>query len=126
MVRRFLPVLTALVLLLSGCGDDDDASASGDDTAADDDDAASGDGVTIQDFAFAPESIEVEAGTTLTWSNGDGVTHTVTSGADGASDGTFDESVEGGESAEISFGEAGTFAYFCAIHPTMTGEVVVS
>lgn len=82
--------------------------------------------VTIQNFEFDPASTEVAAGTTITWTNEDGVTHTVTAGEPGAAEDTFDQSLDAGSTAEISFDEAGTYPYFCAIHPSMTGEVVVS
>jgi plastocyanin len=138
MARRFLPVLAALVLLAGACGDDDDDAAV-DDAPSDDaaevepedesggeDDSAGDASVTIQDFAFDPASIEVDAGTTVSWTNEDGVTHTVTSGADSASDGTFDETADSGSGVEIDFSDPGTYPYFCSIHPSMTGEVVVS
>lgn len=82
--------------------------------------------VTIQDFAFAPDTIEVAAGSTITWTNEDGVTHTVTAGEPGNQQDDFDETVNTGAEAEITFDDAGTFAYFCSIHPNMTAEVVVS
>lgn len=82
--------------------------------------------VTIQDFAFDPATIEVAAGATITWTNEDGVTHTVTAGEPGSAEDTFDQTLDAGATAEISFDEAGTYPYFCAIHPSMTGEVVVS
>lgn len=82
--------------------------------------------VAISDFSFRPETIEVGAGTTVSWTNEDGVGHTVTAGTPDAVDDTFDEPVDAGQTVEIAFDEAGTFDYFCAIHPTMTGQVVVS
>lgn len=88
--------------------------------------AAGGTAVAISDFAFDPETIEVAAGDTVTWTNQDGVPHTVTAGSSGAATDDFDEALDAGDSAEITFDEAGTYDYFCAIHPTMTGQVVVS
>lgn len=92
------------------------------------DEGASGNtsAITIQDFAFEPATAEVSAGSTITWTNEDGVTHTVTAGSPGAAEGTFDDSLDAGASAEVTFDEPGSYPYFCAIHPTMTGEVVVS
>lgn len=94
----------------------------------DGDAAASGDGasVSISDFAFQPDAIEVGAGATVTWTNEDGVPHTVTAGTPDAGGDAFDERVDAGGTAEVGFDETGTFDYFCAIHPTMTGQVVVS
>jgi plastocyanin len=77
--------------------------------------------VAIEDFAFAPSTVMVGVGDAVTWTNRDGTAHTAT-----ADDGSFDtESLGGGESATLSFAAAGTFAYHCAIHPTMRGTVVV-
>ena len=135
-MRRLLTALAALALLLTACGDDDDAAeapaptSAGEDAAdadgAGDDAPADGTAVVISDFAFDPETVEVAAGDTVTWTNDDGVAHTVTAGSSGAATDDFDEAIDAGESAEITFDEAGTYDYFCAIHPTMTGEVVVS
>jgi plastocyanin len=124
------------VLFLAACGDDDD---DGDEAAAttttdretssktaDDGGGEDGAAVTIASSAFEPQSLEVTAGTTVTWTNEDGFAHTVTAGAPGSPEDTFAESLEGGDEAEITFDEAGTFPYFCNIHPSMTGEVVVS
>lgn len=88
--------------------------------------AGGGAAVAISDFAFDPETIEVSVGDTVTWTNEDGVAHTVTAGSSGAATDEFDEAFDAGDSAEVTFDEAGTFDYFCAVHPTMTGQVVVS
>ena len=99
----------------------------GDDAAAEDG-ATSGEAATvsISDFSFQPETVEVAAGDTVTWTNEDGAPHTVTAGTPDAVGDAFDEPVDAGETAEITLDEAGTFDYFCAIHPTMTGQIVVS
>jgi plastocyanin len=77
--------------------------------------------VTIQGFAFEPDTVEVSAGTTVTWTNGDTTQHTVTAG-----DGSFDSGVlPPGAAFSRTFDAAGTFAYACAIHPGMTGTIVV-
>jgi plastocyanin len=77
--------------------------------------------VSIEGFAFAPASVTVEVGDSVTWTNADDAAHTATAG-----DGSFDtESIAAGESSTITFDTAGTFAYVCAIHPTMSGTVVV-
>lgn len=96
---------------------------------ADDGSESSGGGaaeVSASGFAFAPATIEVAAGTTVKWTNGDTVPHTVTAGEPGSPSGDFDEDLAAGTSAEITFDEPGTFTYFCEVHPNMTGEVVVS
>jgi plastocyanin len=85
-------------------------------------DAATGAAVSIDDFAFSPAALTVTAGTTVTWTNNQGVTHTVT-----ADDGSWDSGdLATGETFTHTFDTAGTFAYHCAIHPTMKASVVVS
>jgi plastocyanin len=78
--------------------------------------------VEIADFAFAPESRSVKVGDSVKWTNQDGVTHTVT-----ADDGAFDSgNLAGGKSFTFAFDQAGTFAYHCNIHQSMTGKVTVT
>jgi plastocyanin len=77
--------------------------------------------VAIQGFAFDPATVTVSAGDSVTWTNSDGVGHTAT-----ANGGTFDTGTIGtGGSRSVTFAKAGTFAYHCSIHPTMTGTIVV-
>ena len=84
--------------------------------------AAAAPSVAISGFSFQPASLEVAAGTTVTWENEDGAPHTATS-----SDGTFDSGrLSTGYTFEWTFDTAGSFAYACAIHPSMTGTIVVS
>jgi plastocyanin len=83
--------------------------------------AASGNQVTIDGFAFAPATLTVSAGTTVTWINRDEEPHTVA-----ASDGSFHSPGMGtGASFTHTFSTAGTFDYLCSIHPMMHGTVVV-
>jgi plastocyanin len=83
--------------------------------------AAADGSVTIADFAFAPSSVTVNVGDSVTWTNEDDVAHTAT-----ADDGSFDTgNIENGESGTATFDEAGTFEYFCQPHPNMRGTVVV-
>jgi plastocyanin len=78
--------------------------------------------VWIQASAFNPDKITVTAGTTITWTNKDGVVHTVTSDA-----GLFDSGNIGANGTfSHKFSTAGTFLYHCALHTTMTGSVVVN
>ena len=83
--------------------------------------------VDISNFAFVQDEIEISVGDTVEWVNGDATRHTITSGADDTADGTFDSGdVEAGETFRFTFTAAGEFAYFCDIHPTMTGTVLVA
>ena len=96
--------------------------------------------VVIEHIAFRPSNIEIEAGTTLTWTNlDDQVTHTVTSGQAGDKgipgidegrpnepDGIFAGELGGkGSTFAFTFDEPGTYDYFCEVHPVMTATVVV-
>lgn len=77
--------------------------------------------VTIDNFNFAPNSITVAVGTTVTWTNQDDVPHNVTNPEKLFKSPTLDT----GEKWEYTFKSAGTFNYYCTIHPKMTGKVVV-
>jgi plastocyanin len=77
--------------------------------------------VTIKDFAFDPPQLEVAVGATVTWTNQDGATHTVT-----GDNGEFDSgNLDTGKSFSFTFTTAGTYSYHCEIHPYMTATVVV-
>jgi hypothetical protein len=85
--------------------------------------------VSIVDFGFAPPSLTVAAGTTVTWTNTGAVIHSVTSDT-----GAFDSSpscptgacINPGSSFSHVFAQAGTFAYHCKVHPNMIGTVIVN
>ena len=78
--------------------------------------------VWIESFAFNPATITVTAGTTIKWTNKDGVAHTVTS-----TTAIFDSgSIAGnGGTYSLQFNTPGTFPYLCTFHPSMTGTVIV-
>jgi plastocyanin len=83
--------------------------------------ATAANAVTVVDFGFNPGTITVKAGTTVTWTN-TGVTHTVTSNT-----GLFDSGHLGtGDTFTFTFSKAGTYAYHCAIHSSMKGEITVA
>ena len=76
---------------------------------------------------FIPYQVSINVGDTVTWVNDDTAAHTATSGSpvDGPS-GVFDSSlVMAGSSFSFTFNEAGTYHYFCMVHPWMRGEVIV-
>ena len=78
--------------------------------------------VEIADLAFNPETLTVAVGSTVTWVNADpDVPHTSTSDDDVWNSDTLNE----GDDFSFTFDEAGTFAYFCEVHPTMRGSIVV-
>ncbi len=77
--------------------------------------------VEISGFAFLPPTITVAAGTTVTWTNLDAARHTVTSKT-----GVFDSgNLVRNASFSHSFTDRGSFSYYCTIHPSMRGEVIV-
>ncbi|CAN5587584.1 hypothetical protein BH24ACT5_BH24ACT5_27570 [soil metagenome] len=78
--------------------------------------------VSIVDFAFDTPSLEVAAGTTVTWTNNDSAAHTAS-----ASDGSWDTgNIDPGASASVTFDTPGTYEYVCAYHPNMTATIVVT
>lgn len=78
-------------------------------------------GVTIVDFQFNPGSITIHTGDTITWTNNGSQPHTAT-----ANDHSFDTGVlQKGQSGSHTFSQAGTFTYFCTIHPFMHGTINV-
>ena len=84
--------------------------------------------VAIDDFRFAPETVTVPVGSTITWSNEDATAHTVTAGSEAAPEPErFDLEVdEQGETVRTTFDAPGTYAYYCELHPFMVGTVEVS
>jgi plastocyanin len=84
--------------------------------------AVAGDQVTIDNFAFAPATLTVKVGGTVTWTNRDEEPHTVA-----ATDGSFHSPGMGtGATFSHTFPTAGKFDYVCSIHPSMHGTVVVT
>jgi amicyanin len=77
--------------------------------------------VKIDNFKFGPEDLTVAVGTTVTWTNRDDIPHTVVS-----TTGAFKSKVlDTDEKFSFTFSTAGTYDYFCSVHPKMTGKVIV-
>ena len=77
--------------------------------------------VKIDNFSFGPQTVTVPVGATVTWINRDDIPHTVVS-----TDGVFKSKVrDTDEKFAYTFAKAGTYPYFCSVHPKMTGKVVV-
>jgi plastocyanin len=130
--KLLAPVLILLAFGLVACG------SSGDDTATESDGAAttsepSGNGpapsgeavraakVKIVEFTYGPDPVTVQVGGKVTWQNEDTAPHTAT-----ADDGSFDTgTLARGKIKSETFKQAGTYTYFCEIHPTMHGTVEV-
>ena len=80
--------------------------------------------VAIKGYAYAPASLTINVGDTVTWTNEDTAPHTVTvsSGPVKFSSGNLAK----GQSFSYTFTKAGTYDYYCAVHPDMVGKVVVN
>ena len=77
--------------------------------------------VKVDNFSFGPATMTVPVGTTVTWTNRDDIPHTIVS-----TDKVFKSKVlDTDEKFSFTFAKAGTYPYFCSIHPKMTGSVVV-
>lgn len=131
--------LVALSLGLAACGDGgSDSTSSGETTPpaseestgeaestesepAPSGEAAKSEKVDIVEFTYQPDPVVVQTGGKVIWQNQDTAPHTAT-----ADDGSFDTgTIEKGKIGSETFKEAGTFTYFCEIHPTMKGTVEV-
>ena len=78
--------------------------------------------VKIANFTFAAPEVTVPVGATVTWVNEDDIPHTIVS--DDKT--TFRSKVlDSGDRFSFTFAKAGTYGYFCSIHPHMTGRIVV-
>ena len=103
-------LLLASLVLAAGCG------GAGEDSAP----VAATEVEMVKSYRFDPKAIEVDAGTTVTWTNEDNFTHTV------QVDGQEDHEVEPGGSVEIAFDAPGTYEYVCTLHSRdMDGTVIV-
>jgi len=82
--------------------------------------------VTIQTFQFKPTPIEVPAGAKVIFTNGDDITHTVTSGTPESRDGKFNHQLAGkGATATVELTQPGVYPFFCDRHRSMRGEIRV-
>ncbi len=77
--------------------------------------------VRIDNFSFAPDTLTVPVGTTVTWENGDDIPHSVV-----LADRSFrSKPLDTNDKASFTFAKAGTFTYFCGLHPQMHGTITV-
>jgi plastocyanin len=78
--------------------------------------------VSIDNFTFTPQTLTVKAGTTVTWTNRDDIPHGIAS-----SNNAFSKSkaMDTDDSYSFTFTTPGAYAYFCYVHPHMTGTIVV-
>ena len=133
MQRRRTLAIAALALLAS-------AACSSGEGGTGEQAERSGAKVAVANIAYQPDRLEISAGDSVTWTSEDsGVRHTVTSGQpagetvpgvsegeEAMPDGTFDGTLhDAGATFTFTFEDKGTFDYFCDVHPSMTGSVVV-
>ncbi|BCP51692.1 hypothetical protein K32_03090 [Kaistia sp. 32K] len=85
--------------------------------------AASAETITVQvsKLAFVPTSVTAKIGDTIEWVNSDFVDHTAT-----ATDRGFDVKLPAGKTGSVTLTKAGTFPYFCRVHPMMKGTIAVT
>jgi plastocyanin len=77
--------------------------------------------ITIDNFTFSPKELTVAVGTTVKWVNHDDIPHTVVEKTT-----TFrSKALDTDDSYSFTFTSAGTFDYFCGLHPHMVGQVIV-
>ncbi len=123
-------VLLALTFAFAACGGGDSTETtvetgttteSTESETAPSGEAAGSEKVQIVEFTYQPDPVVVRVGGKVIWQNEDTAPHTAT-----ADDGSFDTGVlERGKLESETFEEAGSFPYFCEIHPTMHGTVEV-
>lgn len=117
-IGRSLIVVAMLAALVAGCSTTDPAPPT---APTDGTDGQQVHEVSVVSFAFEPEVLEVVIGDTVQWTNDAGVDHTVTS-----EDDAFADILNPGETFEHTFDLAGTFEYFCSIHPSMVATIEVA
>jgi len=88
------------------------------------------DGASIPEdgkISYDPETLDIAVGTTVLWENADNTMHTATSGSpNSGADGVFDSDIlSAGDTFEFTFTNAGTYDYYCILHPWMIGTVNV-
>jgi len=83
--------------------------------------AAADAAIKIDNFVFTPDTLEITAGTTVTWTNNDDIPHAV-----GAQDLSWkSHAMDTEETFSHTFDKPGTYEYFCTLHPHMKGKIVV-
>lgn len=78
--------------------------------------------ISIKNFAFGQKTVSIKKGDTIIWTNNDSASHTVTGKNGGPASGNLKKD----QTYSFTFNTVGTFDYYCAIHPSMTGNVVVT
>jgi plastocyanin len=120
--REFCTACIVLVILactVTGCSSSQAPAAPAGTPAS-----PGGNTISIKNFAFEPSALTVKTGTTVTWVNNDGASHTIVS--DTGSPASFSsDPFTTGASYTFTFTQPGTYSYHCSIHPSMKGTVTV-
>jgi plastocyanin len=78
--------------------------------------------VNIDNFAFAPNELTINAGTAIVFRNRDDIPHMVV----GTKGEFHSNALDTDDSFSFTFAKAGTYAYFCGLHPQMQGKIIVT
>ncbi|HXY52518.1 MAG TPA: cupredoxin family copper-binding protein [Terriglobales bacterium] len=82
---------------------------------------ASGTEVRVDNFTFTPDTLAVKVNSVVTWVNKDDIPHVIAS-----NDGLFkSKALDTDQKYSYTFAQAGTYPYYCSIHPKMVGKIVV-
>ena len=117
--KSFLLIITLLLLvIIVGCVKQTTAPTPG--PVNENQVSGESNAVTIEGFAFTPQTLTVKIGTTVTWTNNHTAPHQIKSA-------TFNSSLlTKGQSFTFTFNEVGTYDYVCAIHSNMKGKIIVN
>ena len=117
--RGLVVALAAVAVVAAACGGDDEGGG----TTGGNGGGGASDGttITIRDFAFDPATLQVSGQATLTVTNEDSTAHTFT-----LDDGSVDQDLAPGDSAEVTVEVSETTGFHCEIHPNMTGTLEVA
>jgi len=77
--------------------------------------------VKIEKLAFTPQQVSAHVGDRIEWVNGDFIAHTAS-----ARDGSWDVMIPANGTGSLVLKTAGTFDYYCKLHPNMTGSISVA
>jgi plastocyanin len=111
-----LAIATVAILIAATAGRSTTAG-----TAAAQDKAAQESAIKIDNFSFSPATVTIHVGDTVSWTNHDDVPHTVVSEDKSFKSKTLDTD----ENFSYTFTKAGSYSYYCSIHPKMTAKIVV-
>jgi len=75
--------------------------------------------VAIQNYSFSPTEVTIKTGTTVVWTNQDPISHSVKLGDIASTE------LEKGQTFEYTFFVAGEYNYYCGLHPSMQGKIIV-